>query len=201
MIPCKLLVVAIGVNPETGMIKDSGIRTDRGIIVDDHMRTSMDNIYAAGDVVKTRDMLSGQQKNIAIWPLAVRQGRIAGTNMAGGRQVYAGGFFMNSVEILGVPVISMGLSSIGESTYEELKIYRQHKPESSIYRKIIVKDDRVIGAILVGSIERAGIYAGLINNRVDISEIKDNIVREDFGIIQLPADYKKHLVIGDGIEV
>ncbi len=201
MIPCKLLVVAIGVNPETSMIKDSGIKTDRGIIVDENMKTSVDNIYAAGDVVKTRDMLSGQQENIAIWPLAVKQGKIAGINMAGGSQIYGGGFFMNSVEILGVPVISMGLSSIDESTDEKLKIYRQHKPGSSIYRKVIVKDDRIIGAILVGSIERAGIYAGLINNQVDISEIKDNIAREDFGIIQLPADYKKHLVIGDGIEV
>jgi NAD(P)H-nitrite reductase large subunit len=200
-IPCKLLVVAIGVNPETDMIKDSGIKMDRGIMVDEHMKTSMDNIYAAGDVVKTRDMLSGLQKNIAIWPLAVRQGRIAGINMAGGKESYSGGFFMNSVEILGVPVVSIGLSSIDESTDKELKIYRQHKPESSIYRKIIVKDNHVIGAILVGSIERAGIYAGLINNKVDISGIKDNIAHEDFGIIQLPADYKKHLVIGDGIEV
>jgi NAD(P)H-nitrite reductase large subunit len=165
------------------------------------MQTSIDNIYAAGDVAKTRDMLSGQQKNIAIWPLAVRQGRIAGLNMAGRRTLYGGGFFMNSVEILGVPVISIGLSSIDESTDEEIKIYRHFKPESNIYRKIIIDSNRVIGAILVGSIERAGIYAGLINNRVDISGIKDNIAREDFGIIHLPADYKKHLVVGDGIEV
>ena len=65
----------------------------------------------------------------------------------------------------------------------------------------MVRDNKVVGAILAGSIERAGIYAGLISNEVDITDIKDNIAKEDFGIIQLPAGYRKHLVVGDGIEV
>ena len=54
---------------------------------------------------------------------------------------------------------------------------------------------------MVGNIERAGIYSGLIRNRIDLTGVKDNIFREDFGIIHLPADYKKHLVVGEGIEV
>ena len=55
--------------------------------------------------------------------------------------------------------------------------------------------------IMVGNIERAGIYSGLIKNKIDLSGVKKNIFREDFGIIHLPADYKKHLVVGEGIEV
>ena len=108
---------------------------------------------------------------------------------------------MNSIEILNIPVISIGLSSLGESSAADIKIYREYDPDKSLYRKVIIKNDRMIGAILVGGIERAGIYAGLISNEIDISDIKGNIAKEDFGIIQLPADYRKHLVIGDGIEV
>ena len=201
--PCGLLIIAVGVAPAVEILGSfvEKVRIDGGIIVNDFMETSMEDLYAAGDIIRSFDKLSGKNKNIAIWPLAVRQGSIAGNNMAGNRKKYNGGFFMNSVEILGVPVISIGLSSIGDNELENIKTYRNYNREKNIYRKIVVKDDRVIGAILAGSIERAGIYAGLISNEVDITDIKDNIAREDFGIIQLPAGYRKHLVIGEGIEV
>jgi len=198
----NLLVVAVGVLPDEGLIKDSGIKTDKGIITDNRMRTSSGNIYAAGDVVKSHDILTGVNRNMAIWPIAVQQGAAAGQNMSGRDTIYNGGFLMNSVEILGVPVISLGLSSVDDSSkIEDLKIYKVHDYDKKIYRKIVVRENRIIGAILIGAIERAGIYCGLINNRVDVSEIGDSIAREDFGLIQLPADYRKHLVIGEGIEV
>ncbi|MFA5015592.1 MAG: FAD/NAD(P)-binding oxidoreductase, partial [Actinomycetota bacterium] len=91
---CRLLIVAVGVNPDTCFIASGSLDMARGIIVDDHMRTSVKNIYAAGDVAEGPDMLSGGNRNIAIWPLAVRQGAAAGVNMAGGNKKYGGGFFM-----------------------------------------------------------------------------------------------------------
>ena len=69
------------------------------------------------------------------------------------------------------------------------------------YKKIVLLDGKIIGIILEGNIDRAGIYGGLIKNKVDVSGIRENFVKEDFGIIQLPSDYKKHLVTGEGIEV
>jgi hypothetical protein len=69
----------------------------------------MDNIYAAGDVTVSRDRLSNS-KNIIIWPLAIRQGGIWDEHV--GEKVVLGGFFMNSVEILGVPSISIGLNNL-----------------------------------------------------------------------------------------
>ena len=197
---CRLLVIAIGVNPDAGFIESGNLDMARGIIVDDHMRTSAENIYAAGDVVKGPDMLLGINRNIAIWPLAVRQGATAGANMAGGNKKYSGGFFMNSVELLGVPSISMGITNVGEEV-EGVEVLRDFNADKNIYRKVVIQNNRIIGVILVGNIERAGIYAGLIRNKIDISSVKENITREDFGIIHLPADYKKHLVIGEGIEV
>ncbi|MBU4450514.1 MAG: FAD-dependent oxidoreductase [Actinobacteria bacterium] len=197
----NLLIIAVGVKPNVEFIQNQSIKLNNGIVVDDYLKTSMDNIYAAGDVAVSRGRLSNEQKNIAIWPLAIRQGGIAGMNMSGEKVKYQGGFFMNSVEILGIPSISIGLNNLDDKASEGVKVFSQFNPERYSYRKVTIKDDKVVGIILVGSIERAGIYCGLISNEIDISSVAVNIAREDFGIIQLPADYRKHLVVGEGIEV
>jgi NAD(P)H-nitrite reductase large subunit len=110
---------------------------------------------------------------------------------------------MNSVEILGLPCISIGISNLDEDHISEndTEFLIESKKEENTYKKIIIRDNKIIGAILIGNIERAGIYHGLIKNKIDISSVKDIILREDFGIIQLPSEYKKHLVVGEGIEV
>ncbi len=205
-IACSLLVIAVGVKPNVDILlklknfEDSS-NLGNGIIVDSFMKTPIDNIYAAGDVIKSSDMLSGEQKNIAIWPLAVKQGSIAGINMAGGNIKYRGGFFMNSIEIMGIPSISIGLNNLDDKISEDIKVFKEFSPEKNLYRKVTIRDNRVIGAILIGNIERAGIYAGLMSNDIDVSGVAGNIAKEDFGIIQLPAEYRKHLVVGEGIEV
>lgn len=198
---CSLLIIAIGVRPNTEFIKGSLIKIKKGIVVDDYMHTSVKNIYAAGDVAEARDMLLDESRNIAIWPLAVRQGLVAGSNMAGSSRKYDGGFFMNSVEILDMPTVSMGLGGISEEDNKNIEIFRSCNQKENKYKKVVIRDNKIIGLIMVGNIERAGIYAGLIKNEIDISSVKGNISREDFGIINLPADYRKHLVVGEGIEV
>jgi NAD(P)H-nitrite reductase large subunit len=200
-IECRMLVIAIGVVPNTGFIKNGAPEINRGIIVNSHMCTSVKNIYAAGDVAEATDILSERKRNIAIWPLAVKQGTIAGINMAGGDKKYSGGFFMNSVEILGIPTISMGLAGIDEKECKIFEIYKDFNPEKNTYKKVVIRNNKIIGLIMVGNIERAGIYAGLIQNEIDVNGVKDNISREDFGIVNLPVDYKKHLVSGEGIEI
>jgi len=196
---CRLLIMAIGVSPDLSFINKDILKAGRGIIVDERMRTTVENIYASGDIIEGKDMLLEENRNIAIWPLAVRQGDIAGKNMAGRETIYDGGFFMNSVEILGIPSISMGITNpvAGDS----IEIIKEFRPDQDLYKKIAIKDNKVIGIIMIGNIERAGIYCGLIRNRIDLSGVRANIFREDFGIIHLPADYKKHLVVGEGIEV
>jgi len=203
---CNLLIAAIGVKPDLRTIlnsktNDDPIETKTGIIVDNKMKTSLKDVYAAGDVVESFDLITGKNANIAIWPLAVRQGYTAGINMAGEEYFYNGGYFMNSVEILSIPSISIGITNIEDSENNDYEIIRDLKKEIKTYKKIVIQDDKIIGLILLGNIDRAGIYGGLIKNKIDISQIKANLIKEDFGIIELPANYKKHLVIGDGIEV
>ena len=177
------------------------ISYDKGIVTDERMETGIKDVYAAGDVVETFDFITGNKANFAIWPLAVRQGEIAGSNMAGLNKAYGGSYFMNSIEVLKIPSISMGITNPPEDMQGNIEIIKDFKPEKKIYKKIVILDGKIIGMILEGNIDRAGIYGGLIKNKVDVFEIRENLVKEDFGIIQLPNDYKKHLVIGDGIEV
>ncbi len=200
-IDCSLLLVAVGVRPNLSFIDTRHISEERGIKVSPGMQTSSDDVFAAGDVINSLDMLSGKEANIAIWPLAVVQGRIAGMNMAGKKEIYSGGFFMNSVEIMGIPSISMGLSAVYEDNGQKFEVLSQSDPDNYSYRKIVISNNRIVGLILLGNIERAGIYAGLIKNKIDIGSIKEHIIKEDFGLIQLPANYRKHLVVGEGIEV
>ncbi|MCE5329094.1 FAD-dependent oxidoreductase [bacterium] len=211
IIKSRLLIVAVGVIPDLSIAENSNnnikknepgyLKLNRGILVDEHMQTSIKDVFAAGDVAESFNFVTGDKSNIAIWPLAVRQGDIAGANMAGGNKIYDGGYFMNSVEILNIPTISIGITNAPDDMEGNIEIMKDYKPEKRYYRKIVIHNNKIIGIILVENIDRAGIYNGLIRNKIDISNIKDNLVKEDFGIIQLPSDYKKHLVVGDGIEV
>jgi len=200
-VDCDLVVFAIGVRPNTGLIpEESGIDVNRGIVVDHKMCTSIPHVYAAGDCAEAHDLLLGTRRPIAIWPNAYRQGHVAGFNMAGIEKEYAGGFPMNSVEVCGVPTISVGLTDPREDK-ARYEIMEEYDSEVPTYKKLVLEGKRLVGAICVGNIDRAGIYTGLIRDGVDITPFKDRLLSGSFGLISLPREYRKHLVVGNGIEV
>jgi len=186
-IKCDLVIVAIGVRPNIELVRNMPIETNKGIIVDNSMQTNIKDIYAAGDCCELKD----KNELIAIWPVAVRQGKIAGYNMAGIKKEYSGGLVMNSVELCGIPTISVGQTNPKGNGFKILEYFNKEK---SIYKKIVLQNGRIVGVILVGDIERAGIYTGLIKDRVNAESFKECLLREDFGLISLPSDYRKHLV-------
>ena len=195
---CDILIFAIGVRPNIAIVKNTGIKTDRGILVDERMQTSAPDIYAAGDVTQGYDFLLGENRIIPIFPNALRQGRIAGVNMAGGNQSFPGGMAMNSVNVFGLPIISVGFLHPPGPDCEVLSSLDAAK---STYKKIILRDNRIIGLILVNDIDRAGIYTGLIRSKLDVREICDKLMTNNFGLITLPKEYRKHVVSGMGIEI
>jgi NAD(P)H-nitrite reductase large subunit len=190
-IDVSLAVIAVGVRPNIELVKDSGIKTNRGIVVDNNMRTSETDIFAAGDVAEAPDFHADRNIVLAIWPDAYRQGKVAGFAMTGREASYAGGLAMNSVELAGVPTISVGRTDPQEEGYE---ILEKGDPKNSLYKKLIFKDNVLVGAILVGKIDRAGIYTGLIKDKINTSSFKDDLLADDFGIISLPKEYRKHMV-------
>ena len=197
-IPCDLLILAIGVRPNIGFLEGSGIQTDRGVLVDDAMRTSHADIFAAGDVAQGYDLLTGVKRPVAIFPSAFGQGKTAGLNMAGGSAEYKGSMAMNSVGFRGIHSISVGYIQPPDDSCEVLSRLDRKR---GVYKKVILKENRIIGAMFVNDVDRAGIYTGLIRAGLDISGIKDLLLTEEFGLLMLPQTYRKHLVSGAGIEV
>ena len=183
---CDAVIVAIGVIPNAGFAKESGVEVNRGIIVDDHMRTNLPDIYAAGDVTEGPDYLNGGKRVMPIWPNAYIQGKIAGFNMAGVDREFEGGLAVNSIELFGVPVVTAGLSNTESDDLEVLS-----SVEGDTYRKIVLRGSMVVGAVMVGNIDRAGLITGLIRDRIDVSNMRDRLLANDFGYIDFPVELRK----------
>lgn len=177
---CSMVIVGKGVQPNTELAQDSDIKIGEGIIADNFLQTSCQNIYAAGDVAETFDIALGRPSVNALWPIAIEQGKIAGANMAGDKVSYEGSLGMNAIEFFGLPAVSLGSYKIkeGEAGYEELKFL---DPKSGIYKKLVLKDDRLIGAIMAGNIKNSGVFLRMIRERINVSSLKDKLLSENFG--------------------
>jgi len=180
VIGCSLVIVGKGIKPNIDLVKDSEIKINEGIIVNDFLRTTVPNIYAAGDCAESFDLTLGAHTVNALWPIAVEQGKIAGLNMAGENIKYDGSLGMNSLEFFGLPVVSLGIYKVKaqEAGYEELKTIDE---KLKLYKKIILKNNFVVGAVLVGNIKNAGIFLRLIKERIDTSSFKERLLSENFG--------------------
>lgn len=187
-IESDLVIVAIGVIPNTLLADDAKIKKERGIIVDEHLMTSAKDVYAAGDCVETFDVLRKIRRPQPIWPNAYEQGRVAGMNMAGTETNYAGSFGMNSIEVKGLPTITVGMYDAEGPGFE---ILSKTDPDGMSYKKVIIKDDRVVGAVFVGDIDRAGIMTGLIKDRVNVKAFKHDLISSSFGYAIFPESLRK----------
>ena len=156
-----ILVVAVGVRPNTELVKDAGGEVSRGVVTDEKQQTSLQNVYAAGDCAESFDITSGVRKVLALLPNAYRQGYTAGVNMAGGEASFADAMPLNAIGFFGSHVLTAG-------TYEGESFVQA---EGNVYRKFFCKDGVLKGFILVNSPERAGIYTSLIRNQTPLSEV------------------------------
>ncbi|HHW45433.1 MAG TPA: NAD(P)/FAD-dependent oxidoreductase [Clostridiales bacterium] len=181
-----VLVLASGVRPNTGLIKDAGGEVNRGIIVNDRMQTSLADVYAAGDCTEGNDVSFGGRRVLALLPNAYMQGFTAGVNMAGGNEVYDKAIAMNSVGFFGLHAMTAGVYN-GE-IYEE-------KDESSL-KRLFVKDGYLVGFIIVGRVERAGIYTSLIRERTPLSEIGFDILKKDATTAAFPSNVRRKMFEG-----
>jgi NAD(P)H-nitrite reductase large subunit len=182
-IPCRMVIIAIGVRPRTDLVNGTGIKVNRGIIVDREMATSHPDVYACGDVAEAFDVTWGECRLTPIWPNACLGGRTAGFNMAGRSTEYPGGMAMNSLKYFGLNVVSAGMVMPPDESYEVLT-----SSKDSAYRKVILKDGVVVGLIFAGDIEKAGIIRNLIKNQMKVSEFKQALVADDFGLTSLPGE-------------
>jgi NAD(P)H-nitrite reductase large subunit len=153
----QMVVWAAGVSPNTEFLKDSGIDIDNGVCIDDYMQTNIEGIYAAGDVTRAKNLLTDEADTITLWTDATLQGKVAAWNVLGVKKRYIGGLTMNSVVFDGVPFISMGI--IRDADIMNDQVFTFFEQDRSIYRKIVLRNDRIIGAVFAGDVR----YAGMVN--------------------------------------
>lgn len=192
-IQCDIVVVAIGVVPRTELVAGTAIRIGRGILVDNSMQTTVPDIYASGDVAETYDFVLNQNRLLPLWPLAVIEGKIAGYNMAGKKLVYEGGTNMSSLKYFGLPIVSVGLTNPKDDPTLEILVKKDE--ENNIYRKLILKNNVIVGLTMVNCIERAGIFYNLMKNRVVVKKFKQELLRDDFNLAVLPVSLQKKMSV------
>jgi NAD(P)H-nitrite reductase large subunit len=181
LLACDMVVIAIGVIPRLDLVADNGVKTSRGIIVDRRMKTSVPGVYACGDATEAYDFVYGENRLTPVWPNAYTGGRVAGLNMAGKKAEYEGGTAMNALKYFGVNIVSAGMVSPPDDSYEVLI-----KRGDGIYKKVIIKDGKIQGLVLAGDIEKAGIIYNLMKDRINVAAFKETLVADDFGLASLP---------------
>lgn len=167
-IPFDILVVAVGVRPNTELVKDIGGEVNRGIVVDKKMRTSVPDIYAAGDCAEGYDSSVGSNRILALLPNAYFQGRTAGANMSGGEAEQNDAIPMNAIGFFGTHVLTAGV-------YEGDCI---QDITPSTYKKLFIKDNKLVGFILIDDFLRAGIYTSLIREKTDLGGVNFALLKQ-----------------------
>ncbi|MFC1675307.1 NAD(P)/FAD-dependent oxidoreductase [Candidatus Omnitrophota bacterium] len=177
----SLVVVGKGVAPNIELIKNSEIKFNTGIIASELLQSNIPNIYAAGDVCESFDLALDKYAVNAIWPAAVGQGKIAGANMAGESIRYPGSMGMNSLEFFGLPVVSLGVYKLKEDQRADYEVLKFSDPKNNTYRKVIIKKNVVVGAILIGGIVNSGVITRLIREKINVAPLRHRLLEENFG--------------------
>jgi len=165
-----VLIVAVGVRPNTQLVREAGGEVNRGIVTDRYCRTSLPDIYAAGDCAESYDIAAGENRVLALLPNAYMQGECAGINMAGGEKLYDRAIPMNSIGFFGLHIITAGIYTGTEHVFRDV--------ESTGYKKLVTGDGLLKGYILVGDVARSGIYTGLIREQTSLDSIDFELIKE-----------------------
>lgn len=163
-----VLVIAVGVRPNTELATDAGCEVNRGILTDNHSATTVPDIYAAGDCTVSHDIAANTDRILAILPNAYMQGETAGRNMAGSNTSFDKAIPMNASGFMGLHMITAG-SYDGETYLEQ---------DEDHYKLLVTRDNHLVGFIMIGDVDRAGIYTSLIREQTPLDSIDFSLIRE-----------------------
>lgn len=162
---CDLFLASVGVRPAVGLALDAALNVNRGVVVDDELRTSDMAIYAAGDLVEHRETLYG------IWPASVEQAKVAAANLLGDHQSYQGTMPVTQLKVLGVELVSLGVfNGTGED-----QVIQLIDPEERRYRKLVLNQGRLKGAILLGYPQEAMAVVRAAKDGLDMSSYVEDL--------------------------
>ncbi|MBU1698243.1 MAG: FAD-dependent oxidoreductase, partial [Proteobacteria bacterium] len=173
-LPCQMICVGKGVIPNTDFIQGGDIKIDKGIFADKYTACSVKDTFTAGDVAVTYDPGSGGKTVTALWTNAVEMGICAGLNMAGIKTQYTGTFgIMNATQVADEPFVSMGVVHTKD---KDVETYIETSGKT--YRKIVFNKEgtRLIGALFIGDITKAGMYRYVIREKKPIDKFKSHLI-------------------------
>ena len=160
-IPADLVVLAIGIRPNIDLARAAGLDVNRGILVGDDMRTSALGIYAVGECIEHNGQVFGLVA--PIW----EQARVCGARLAGDAEaVYVPPPVFTSLKITGIDVFSAGALEAADPNDDEITL---HDAKRGMYKKIVLRDDRIVGCVLYGSVADGSWYVQLMRDKEDVS--------------------------------
>ena len=163
---CDMVIYSTGIKPNKELIANTKVETARGILVNNKMETNIENIYAAGDIAEFDNGVIG------LWNIAIAQGKVAGCNITGKETIYEKITPVTTLNAFGISLFSMGCTDEAKST----KILIDEDINLKNYKKIFMKNNNIIGAIVIGDTKRSpllkvAIEKGTTLNKVDLSNI------------------------------
>lgn len=190
-VPCQILAVAIGVKPRTDLARQAGLQVDKGIVVDPQLRTSADDVFAAGDVAEVHDPRGGPPLRDVLWPTALQQGQIAGANLAGAGRAYVKNVPMNVTQLTGLKVTiigNVGTTKQGDAP-KDRDLQTIARGESETWRllpsnwvlseredvnrvRLVIGEQRIAGALVMGDQSWSRPLQQLVTGEADITPIR-----------------------------
>lgn len=173
-----VLVVAVGVRPNTELVAEAGGSVDRGIVTDKYSRTTITDVYSAGDCAKSHDITTDTDRILALLPNAYMQGLAAGHHMTGVNAPFEKAMPMNAIGFFGYHVITAGSYDGEEIVYSD----------GMNYKKLVVKDNKLNGFIMIGDVLRAGIYTKLIREKTPLDTLDFKLISKKPQLMAFSAD-------------
>jgi NAD(P)H-nitrite reductase large subunit len=182
-----LIILATGVRSNVSFLEGTGAEIDQGIVIDDHMATTVPCIYAAGDVAQGRDFSTGEWVVHALQPTATEHGRVAALNMAGKDVPYRGSLSMNVLDTVGLVSYTFGLwqGRAGGETAENVD------EEHFLYTRLCFERDVLVGAISIGQTPQVGAIRGLIQTRRSLGAWKETLLHAPHRVMEAFVDLNK----------
>lgn len=172
----EIVIIAAGVKPNTALAREAGLAVDRGVVVDDRMATSAPGVFAAGDGTQHRGRLYG------IIPASFAQARVAAENICGREKRYEGTVMSNQLKVSDIPLFSAGIIRPQEPGFEEFRLSR---PDTGLYKKIVLRNGALVGAIWMGTKAGASEIGAAVAESRDVSAWKTEILQDGFDFKRL----------------
>jgi NAD(P)H-nitrite reductase large subunit len=176
-----LVISATGVRPNTELVADSGVEVDQGILVNEHLQTACDGVFAAGDVAQGRDFSTGNYSVQAIQPTAVEHGKTAASNMVDGKEVvHRGCLNMNILDTMGLVSTSFGAWE-GVDGGQSVELF---DPDRYRYLDLQFDGDVLVGANALGLTQHVGVIRGMIQTQLRLGRWKDRLLENPLQLME-----------------